>query len=427
MTEAFLQYVWRFGLFDNQGLTTLDGDPVEIVDLGELNYDAGPDFFNARIRIGETLWAGNIELHLKTSDWQRHNHQANPAYNNVVLHVVGESDGTAVTHSGRSLPEIVLLPRIRSDVAANYQEMQRSNQWVACQPRIKEVAPILIDNWVTRLVIERLQRKSQGLLETLEHTQQDWAETFYQALARNFGFKTNAEPFEQLSRILPFRHLARHRDQRIQVEALLFGQAGFLEEDLEEEHYLELQREYRHLRRKLNLQPMEKSTWKFARLRPSNFPTVRLAQFAQVVFNWDVLFSKVLEAPGQQELTRLFQVEAGEYWQTHYTFGKPVRKRPKRLGEAAVQNILVNTVAPFLFIYGRQRGVEELENRSLDLLEGLPPEDNSIIRKWQEIGIGAGTAFRTQGLLELKNEYCNRKNCVNCTIGNRLLQSPNDQ
>ncbi|MGD1844075.1 MAG: DUF2851 family protein [Salibacteraceae bacterium] len=427
MTEAFLQYVWRFGLFDNRQLPTSAGRTIEIIALGDLNTDAGPDFFNAQIRLGETHWVGNIEIHLKSSDWAKHRHHQDSAYNNVILHVVETSDGEAKTENGRTLPEVAIGQRIRKDVLSNYRNMLENGQWVACQPRLQEVEPLLVNTWVTRMVVERLQRKSAIIERLLDRNQQDWAEAFYQILARNFGFKTNAEPFEQLARSLPFKYLARHRDDPFQLEALIFGQAGMLSGAPKDDYQRQLQGEYHYLQHKYDLRPLEVRQWKFARLRPSNFPSVRLAQFAQLIHLWDAMFSKVLEAPRLSDLETIFQIKAGAYWDTHYHFGRTSRKQVKRIGKMSVHNLFINTVVPFLFTYGRHRGKPSLEERALAWLELLPSENNTIVRGWQDIGVGARSAFRSQGLLELKSNYCNRKNCVNCSIGNRLLKSPHDR
>lgn len=423
MSEEFLHYIWKFKLFNQQDLKTLAGEAVEIVKAGTHNTDAGPDFFNAQLKIDSTLWAGNVEIHINSSDWEKHSHQQDKAYNNVVLHVVYNADKPVYRTSGELIPTIELKERITEKIVQNYQTFKTSNDWVPCEKQITAVSSFIINSTLDRLLIERLERKSVSIIRSLELNNNNWEETFYQHLARNFGFKTNAEPFELLAKSLPMLYLGKHKNSMLQIEALLFGQAGLLEEHYKDKYLQTLQNEYVFLKHKLKLQSIDAHLWKFLRLRPVNFPTIRIAQFANLVFNASHLFSKIIETVEFLALKKLLDVNVSEYWLTHYTFDKLSVSKKKHLGEEAVNNIIINTIVPFLFVYGKQKKEEKYVERALQFLENTQGESNAIIEKWKALKLPVKTAHSTQALLQLKNEYCNHKKCLSCSIGNYLLKN----
>jgi hypothetical protein len=422
--EDFLQYVWKFRLFDWNGLQTTDGESVEIISPGLHNTDAGPDFQNAKIKIGDTLWAGNAEVHLVSSDWKRHGHPADKAYDNVILHVVYRDDEPVNRADGTRIPTIVLMDRIAPDLQQRYQKLLFGEQQIIpCEKTIGTLDSMVVQNWLTRVLIERLQKRSIAVLKTLETNRGDWEETFYQYLAANFGFKTNALSFELLARSLPQLILAKHKNNPMQIEALIFGQAGFLEGELNDEYPLSLQKEYQFLQKKYKLQPIDRHLWKFLRMRPSNFPTIRLAQFAALINRSNHLFSKVLDIPEPKKLRELFtDLEVNPYWENHYRFDVEAKPSSKNLGRSSVDVLILNTLVLILFAYGNSLQLERYIDRSLALLEFIPAEQNNVIENFVTLGINIKTAYETQALLELKKTYCDRKQCLQCGIGNKILK-----
>jgi len=422
MKEDFLQFIWKHGLFRKIDLKTTDGKPLEIISSGQLNSDSGPDFFNAKIRIGDTTWAGNIEIHQKSSHWYRHRHNTDAAYDNVILHVVELNDSPVLIKS-QTLPTLVIS--YPPEILENYEQLLRSAKWIACEDQISEYDPFLIRFWFSSLMIERLQSKTGDILNILEQTKNNWNETFYRLLARNFGMKTNALPFEMLAKSLPLQILSKHKNDLFQLEALLFGQSGLLNETLlGDDYYLSLRNEYSYLYKKYNLSGIESHLWKFMRLRPINFPTIRIAQLAMLIHHSSALFSHILETEDLEELRKLFDVSASGYWDTHYSFNKISKNNhSKKLGDTAFNNLLINTIVPLLFVYGDQHLDQAMKDRALMMLEKLAPESNQIIRKWSELGIESRTAFETQALLQLKNNYCEHKKCLNCQLGAKIISS----
>lgn len=420
MNEAFLQFIWKHRLYDNKNLIAADGQMVEVIHPGQQNTDAGPDFFNARIKLGETIWAGNVEIHQKASEWYRHKHEQDAAYDNVVLHVVKTNDQEVTNSQGQKIPALELA--YPSHLETNYQQLLKSKKWIACADDFHRVDSMALQIWCHGLMVERLQQKTGNIIQQLKQSGNDWNETFYQFLARNFGFKTNATPFEMLARALPLGVLAKHKNNLFQLEALLFGTAGFLNEQLlGDDYFLALRKEYSFLFKKYKLKPIEVHLWKFLRLRPVNFPTIRLAQFAMLIHQSSALFSNLVKENDLRKIQDLFDVHASNYWDTHYRFNKSSAKRKKRLGQSAFQNIIVNTVVPFLFVYGDHHNQQQLKDKALDFLEKIPAEKNSILSNWEKLGVVARSAFDSQALIQLKNCYCNPKNCLNCRIGTKLI------
>jgi hypothetical protein len=421
MQEEFLVYLWRYKLI-MQPLTSTGGENIEILNPGEMNFDSGPDFFNARIRIGDTTWAGNIEIHIKSSDWFRHGHQTDQAYRNTILHVVYEHD---LPHNGKDLPGLPVLEiknRYNEEIYLNYHNFITSRSWIPCATQLRDVNHLTIDSWLENLAIERLEKRSERLLKSLENNTWNWEQSFYEFVARAFGSRVNADTFERLAHSLPLTALAREKNDLTQLEALLFGQAGMLEDEPADDYQFQLKTAYKNLWKKYNLEPIPYSSWKFMRLRPPNFPTIRIAQFAELIHRSVALFSKAMNCQSAEELFAMFQCQCSSYWNNHYRFGKTSPSRSKKMGEETTNLILVNTVIPFMFVYGQQRGIPALCDRSISFLDRLPPEENQIIRKWRIYGLAASNALSSQALLELKDKYCNTRLCLDCRIGHELMQ-----
>ena len=420
--EDFLHYLWKFRLFSQQELKTSLGEILEIMTVGIHNKNAGPDFENAKIRIGDTLWAGNVEIHLRSSDWERHRHQLDEAYENVILHVVGQHDQKIFRTDGTEIPVFVLGELIPPNIAANYNRLIECMNWIPCEKQLIHVDQFHIKNWLSRVLIERLEEKSDTVNDILLEFKGSWDDAFYIVLARNFGFKTNAVPFEMLARSLPQRLLARYKNSPLQIEALILGQSGFLSGDFKEEYPQALKKEYQFLEKKHSLKPIDKYLWKYMRLRPQNFPAIRLAQFAALILKSNHLFSRILDEKDVKMIIRMFNnLPINSYWQTHYRFEVECAKSSGHLGEQSVNNILTNTVAVFLFAFGKKTGSEIYMNRSLSLLENLSPEINGVINRFKEIGVHAENAYFAQSLMQLKKSYCDQKKCLSCGIGTKLL------
>ena len=419
MTEEFLQYAWKAGSYDLSLVNNLNGDVIEVINSGELNLDSGPDFFNAMIRMGDTILAGNVEVHINSSDWYRHGHHYDKAYDSVILQLVLNCD----TEVKRTNGEVIPTAEIRFDpkLFRNYRKLIRNETWIPCQPYISCIDKTLIPGWLCKLAVKRLEQKSLILRDALHLNQNSWEESFYQQLAHNFGFSLNGAVFEMLARSVPYRHLLRNRNNLFQLEAILFGQAGMLGPGDGDEYFEGLKKEYSHLKRKYSLIPLEKHLWRFLRLRPANFPTLRIAQFASLLYNTPSLFSAVLETKNIKTMASFFRVKASEYWDTHFVFNKPAKRYAKTTGEFAIRSILINTIVPVLFFYGQQREMAQFRNRAMKFLEELPAENNSKISKWRDLGITADNALISQALLQQKNEYCSYRRCLNCKIGHHII------
>ncbi len=422
VSEEFLQYVWENKLFQNKNLKTTSGEKLEILDVGRRNFDSGPDFFNGRIKIDETIWVGNIEIHINSGDWEKHNHQNDMAYNNIILHVVENDDKKITRENGEEIP--TLLMAYPAQFKQNYQHLLDAKTWIACEDQFYKFDPVLIQLGFNRLMIERLEAKTEDILIRLKRNGNDWNETFYQVLSRMFGFKVNAVPFELLAKSLPMQILAKHKGNLQQLEAFLFGNSGLLNEQLlGDDYYLNLRDEYSFLYKKYGLKGIESHLWKFMRLRPGNFPTVRISQLAALIHRSSGLFSKIIEIDNPDKLKALFKVKASEYWDSHYNFNKPSKQKAvKEIGESSINILIINVVIPFLFVYGEKQNKHFLKNRALEFLEQLPAESNSVVSHWEKLGIKSHSAFETQALLQLKNSYCEKKKCLNCQIGVKLVK-----
>ncbi|HOO94991.1 MAG TPA: DUF2851 family protein [Proteiniphilum sp.] len=421
--EQLLHYVWKYRLYPRDALVTTDGCRVEVIDPGEQNPHAGPDFFNAKVRIGEVMWAGNVEIHDSSADWYLHGHHLDPVYNSVVLHLSGRVNREVVNQKGESVPQTVLP--LTEKVRNNADYLLHSDHPLPCRDFIAGMDQRLVRSWLDDLSLERLERKCDEIYNHLNRFNHSWDEVFYVILTRNFGFGLNSPPFESLALSLPLNYILRHNDDLQMVEALLFGQAGLLEDSgVKDSYYRRLQSDYRFLSNKYGLRCLEGFLFSKMRIRPYSFPHVRIAQLASLLQHAGRLFSTVLETENPVRMTELFRYEPSEYWATHYTFGKESPKTNKSLGAASLEILLINTVAPILFTYGKQTDREQFCDRGFQLLHFLKPERNAIVETFRELGIQPANASDSQALIQLRKEYCDRKKCLYCRIGHSLLTAP---
>jgi hypothetical protein len=423
MKEDFLHYLWRYKRFDTLNLQSTDNEPIEIIESGEHNTHAGPDFFNAKLRIGDVLWVGNVEMHLTASEWLKHGHQHDKNYDSVILHVVLDADIKITRRSGELIPCLALRPYIQENLLGIYQKIIHNEHWIPCQHHFFQVSEFTKSTWWTRLLVERLEQKITPIEAQLIDNQLHWEEIFYRNMAKNFGVKVNEQPFEMLANSLPLLTIGKHKNSLFQIEALLFGQAGMLEHvTFQDDYPKQLQKEYQYLRQKFGLNPIDGHLWKYLRLRPANFPTIRIAQFAKLLHQSVHLFSKIIATEDVKGLHELFKIELSNYWSDHYTFDKPSKEMKKHLGKDAVNLILINTIIPFIFLYGKMRNEDWYKDRALLLLEQIAPENNAIIEKWQELGVTVESAAHTQSLLQQKKQYCDTQRCLSCAIGVAILK-----
>ena len=426
MKEEFLHWLWKNRLFDAGSVRDGDAGAIEIISPGEYNRDSGPDFFNTRLIIGGTTWAGNTEIHLNASDWYRHGHHTDHAYDNVILHIVYNNDAESFTASGRRL--VTAAPSFDVSLWENYTDLVNNPSLLACEGFIAGIDPFMVRHWLWSLAAERLGRKSEEVSDILRQTGYDWEETLYRLVSRYFGFRVNTDPFGILASRLPLKIIRKHADNLTQVEALLFGTAGLLDEALFREsvtdsYYLLLCREFRVLRAKYSLQPVDGWMWKFHRLRPANFPTVRLSQLAVLLSHSEGLFSRVMECPGTDMLRALLSIRSSEYWNNHYLFGKEVPPAIRQAGRQSVDLLIINAVAPLIFVYGKLKQQPAMCERAIDIMESLPPEVNSVVSDFSSAGIRADSAFTSQALLELRLSWCRYHRCLDCHIGSSLIAS----
>lgn len=420
-TEQFLQYLWKYRLLQPP-LICVSGEPLEVLHPGIQNRDGGPDFFNARIRIGNTVWAGNVEIHLRASDWYRHHHQDNPAYRNVILHVVENCD-TEIPGAGNSVVPVVEVRNSYSQLLSDrFEALRAARTWIPCRNIIREIDPGVFAIWASALVVERLTNRVNYVKNWISETGYRWDEVTFQLFAGAMGCKVNSHQFEMLARATPHRLLNRHRDNLMIIEALLFGQASLLTHTQVEDYPIELRRIYSFYRDKYTLVPLEPGTMKFLRLRPMNFPTLRISQLASLIHKYDSFPENFLESIPIGDLTGLLQVEASGFWNTHYTFDRISAFRVKKLGQEAIRLLLINGLSPLLFLYGTERNQVSFRERALAVLEITPGESSAMISEWTRAGLPSGNALFTQALRQLKGEYCDRRRCLECRIGKQLLK-----
>ena len=424
MKEDLLHYIWKYRLYKTSSLATTNGEVVEIVNPGTHNLDAGPDFSNARIRIGDLLLVGNVEIHTAQDDWYTHRHHLDKAYNTVILHVVFEGSNRAtLSASGQAIPVLVLSNLIDTKLLGRYDLLKTSSSPIPCQallPTLSEDFPM--QTFQEQLLIERLQTKVGVVEAMLNAYTNDWNQVAFQMLAMYYGASVNKEPFALLAKSIPLAIIHKHSAEPLQLEALLFGQAGLLQAEGDDDYYKALRREYLYLKRLHSLSPIEAHSWKFFRTRPVNFPTIKIAQLAALLCKQPYLFSSILDSLTIASLRKLFEVEVNPYWQTHYQFDKPVKKAITSLGTMLTDVVLINAIAPVLFSYGRYKDDEDICNRVLELLDTLPAENNTITRMWADLQIKATSATQSQALIQLKSEYCDKKRCLDCRLGHRLLK-----
>ncbi len=423
MTEALFQFIWQFSLYNGTELHTADGEPLSVIHPGKLNRDAGPDFLEAKVKVGNTILVGNVELHIKSSDWLRHGHQHDAAYNNLVLHVVCDNDVPAVAGN---TPVLELKNNIPQHVISKYAVLMQAPQKLPCSGQHIQVREITKEGWLSRLLAERWEQKIADWNVLLNNSAEDWRSLLYWRMAANFGFKTNAVPFLMLAQSLPQNIPAKHQESLMQIEALFFGQAGMLEGDFVDDYPRELQREYDYLRKKYKLKPIPAHLWKFLRMRPANFPTIRIAQFAALVHKSLHLFSQIIETHSVKQVEPLLDVTASSYWDTHFQFDVAQKQAtPKSLGRSSVENIIINTIAPIQFLYAARQGTSKLQESALQLLEEVPAEKNNITRMWDENNWSAQNAAQSQAMLQLYNNYCSAKRCLECTVGLNIIRAAN--
>ena len=423
MIEEFLYYVWQYKLFSFDKLRTTNKHKIEVFKSGNLNTNTGPDFFNAQLKIDNQIWAGNVEMHLKSSDWYLHKHEEDANYDAVILHVVWEHDAEVFMKNNESLPTLELKNFVDKNVFSNYQSLFFSqNKWILCEDEIANTDQFLLKNWQERLYFERLEQKSIMIKELLKDANDNFEAVLFQLITKNFGLKVNGDSFLQLAKSFDFSTLRKVRLEEHQLTALFFGQAGFLGENLQEEYHILLKKEYEYLKHKFKLNPIPKGQFQFFRMRPQNFPTIRLAQLASLFFMHQNLFSKLISISKKEDFYKLFSIDVAEFWKTHYTFETESKKSVKKLTKSFVDLLLINTIIPLKFVYLQNRG-EVKEDDILKLITQISSEKNSVISNFSNLKTDAKNAFESQALLQLKNNYCAKKRCLQCAIGNNLLRS----
>ena len=428
--EALLHYCWKHKLFPLEPLMTTDRQLVEVIDPGLHNQHAGPDFFNAKVKVNDTLWVGNVEIHDKASDWYLHGHDRDAAYDNVVLHVCGTVDAIVRTHQGRSLPQMQLC--VPTHVAEHYQELITIDRYPPCYKIIPDLTRLMVHSWMNALQTERLEQKTEAIRQRAALCGGSWEDAYFVTLARNYGFGVNGDAFEAWANSIPLHAVDHHRDDLFQIEAIFLGQAGLLdigtvperyrEDALNEGYFAKMRNEYLYLQHKFGLQPIDGKMWKFLRMRPQNFPHIRISQLACLYHSRRAGLSQLVACETLEAMERVLSTNVSPYWQTHYVFGSESPKSAKHMSTHSLQLLMINTAIPMLFAYGRYRGDESLCDRAFTLLEQLGPENNNIVRMWQECGLDVQNAGDSQALIQLKKQYCDRKDCLHCRIGYEYMR-----
>ena len=432
--EQLLHYIWKHRIMPLHELRTTDGRAVEIIDPGLHNTHSGPDFFNAKLRIDGTMWVGNVEIHERSADWFMHSHDQDPAYNNVVLHVASVIDADVVTADGSRPPQMEL--HVPPYVMQNYRRLLAADHYPPCRETVMQLPRLTIHSWMSALGAERLSDKCAAIEQRVRAAGGSWEQAFFATIARSFGFGVNSEAFEQWAAQLPFMQVAHHRDDPFQVEALFIGSAGLLDTSQMNErqraaatadpYFVRLRNEWEYLAHKFSLTAMQRQTWRFLRLRPQNFPYIRLSQLAQLYCSRNADLSRITTCSTLAEVRQALQPAVSPYWQTHYTFGNASRSNAKHLSSASIDLLIINAVVPMLHAYGNHRKDEHLMARANDLLISLPPEDNIHIRLWHECGITADNAADSQSLIQLHTRYCERKDCLRCRFGYHSMKQRKD-
>lgn len=420
MTEEFIYFVWQNKLFDLENLKTSNNQKIIVQSTGFRNSDEGPDFVNCKILIDDIQWVGAVEVHINSSDWNKHNHHTNVFYNSVVLQIVVNNDVEVFNQARQSVPTAVL--HYDKLYYERFMNIIQSKNDIHCGNFLKEVDRIYLKSWFNRLVIERFEKKSQEFLRIYNETLKSFEETFYRLLCKNFGQKVNSLPFELLAESLPYKYIAKQKDNLLQIEAMMFGQAGMLGNlDIEEEYISLLKREYTFLKQKYQLKPIDANLWKYMRMRPQAFPTIRLSILSAFFYKNQNPFEKFIEIESTKQIREMFDVSVSDYWNTHFRFGKYTKSTIKRLGNETIDNIIVNTVCVSIFCYGIIKNNDNFKEKSIELLSSLKSEKNSIIRQFGAFGVEAKNALESQAMIELRNEYCLKNRCLKCSIGGKII------
>ena len=421
MQEDFIHFLWKYKKFDVLNVNTTNGDALQILDVGQHNFNSGPDFFNAKIKIGDQLWAGNVEIHLKSSDWYAHHHETDKAYDNVILHVVWDHDADVFRKNQSVIPTLELKNFVPEKLLKNYHRLfSAKKQWILCESNFAEVDDFILNHWKERLYIERLERKSQQIDLLLHQTRQHWEEVLFRMLFRNFGLKVNADAFENIAKSIDFSIVRKIQSNPLELEALFLGQAGLLNQTFEDGYVNQLKQTYKYLTQKFSLQNDTVALLQFFRLRPSNFPTIRLVQLAQLYSKHYNLFSKIIANDNLNDFYELFKVGVSEFWKTHYTFQTVSKSSDKTLTKSFIDLLLINTIIPIKYCYSQQMGKLDTEI-IFELASSLKAEDNAIIKKFNTLKPVATSAMDSQAFLQLKSNYCDNKKCLQCAIGNALI------
>jgi len=423
MRENFLHYIWKHKKFEVSNLKTSKGETITLVSVGQHNFNSGPDFFNAKLKIDEQLWAGNVEIHIKSSDWYLHGHENDVNYDNVILHVVWEHDTEIFRKDNTSIPTLGLKDYVNISAINNYEKLfSKTQKWINCENDFKSVDDFVINNWLERLYFERLERKSEEIEGFLKDSTNNWEAVLFKMLFKNFGLKVNGDAFLSIVNSFDYSIIRKSQPSVLALEALFFGQAGLLDDDIQDSYFLELVNEYQFLKQKFKLSNQSVAPLQFFRLRPLNFPTIRLSQLASLYHSHQNLFSKVIETKTIEEIYSLFSVCTSSFWETHYTFNKTSKKSKKRISKTFIDLLIINTIIPIKFSYAKEQ-VKEIDDVIVSLIQHIDSEKNNIIEKFNSLKPISKTALQSQALLQLKNEYCDKNKCLQCAIGNFVLNN----
>lgn len=422
MKEDLLHLVWKLKKFDFHNLETTDGTSVVISKFGFHNHNAGPDFLNGEVIIGDTKWVGHIEMHVNASEWKEHKHHLDKAYNNVILHVVYNNDAIIYNENGMTIPTLILQDRISDQTLSNYENLSKNLDWIPCEKSLHKVDKSKFNIFLEKVLIERLEDKCLRVMTILDHNKNDWEDTLYKLLFKYLGLKVNASAFEQLAHVTPYKVFKKVSPNVKRTEALLLGQAGLLNES-KDSYISELYKEYMHMQVKFDLISMTGVEWKFARLRPVNFPTIRMAQLAMMYHQNPQLFSKIIDVSSIDEIRSLLEVTASSYWDKHYILEKETEERKKKVGIQTQDLIIINVIVPLLFSYGIRLSDDRYKEKAIDILRSLKSENNNIIRKWKSLKIHSKSAYESQALIQLKSKYCKQFQCLSCQAGQDILFS----
>ena len=421
MQEDFLHYIWKHKKVNTLNLKTTNGEIISIVLAGQHNQNSGPDFFAAQLEIDNQLWAGNVEIHVKASDWFVHNHETDKAYDNVILHVVWEHDTDIFRNDNTTIPTLELKPYVAKEALHNYQKLfSKTQKWINCENDFDTVDDFIVQNWLERLYFDRLERKSQHIDKLLKGSSNNWEEVLFKMLAKNFGLKVNGEAFLSLSNSFDFSVVRKQQSKIISLEALFFGQAGLLEEDIQDIYYLELSNEYQFIKQKFNLSNLNVTPLQFFRLRPPNFPTIRLSQLAVLYHKQQSLFSKIMNTKSIEALYTLLSVTSSFFWETHFTFNKTSKKSKKVITKSFIDLLIINTIIPLKFSYAKHQG-KVIDDDIVEIIQSITSEKNSIVDTFNDLYPVSTSALQSQALLQLKSEYCDKNKCLQCAVGNTLL------